>query len=57
MKEAISTLQSVRLALDSVEVKGRQNHLLLIGCMNDIEKVIAGLTKEVDDSGDIHPEP
>lgn len=42
----ISFLNSLLLSLNSVEVKGKQNIDILLGCMMAIEKMIAKIEAE-----------
>ena len=42
----ITILKSVLNALDAVTVSGYENHIRLVGSMNDIQKVIENLKKE-----------
>jgi hypothetical protein len=49
-KEVISVLNSIYRALNELEVKGKQNHAIVVACMNDIEKIIKSLDgKEAND--------
>lgn len=41
-EEEIRILQSVINALNQLEVKGKQNHLIVIACINDLEKIVKG---------------
>lgn len=52
MEDNIKTLESIFRALDNLEVKGRQNHAIVIACMNDIERIVKSL-KEGED-GNLH---
>lgn len=55
MLENIESLQAILNALDRIELKGRQNHITVIACMNDLERVINSLKKETD-NGNLHTE-
>ena len=41
-EEEIRILQSIINALNQLEVKGKQNHLIVIACINDLEKIVRG---------------
>lgn len=41
-QEEIRILQSITNALNQLEVKGKQNHLIVIACINDLEKIVKG---------------
>lgn len=58
MQHNIDTLNRIIMALNNVEVKGKNNHALLVASMNDIERVIKDLTerKEMFEDGDTHAE-
>lgn len=41
----IETLKNMIAALEQLEVKGKQNHIIIIACLNDLEKML----KEVEE--------
>lgn len=41
-EKEIRILQSIINALNQLEVKGKQNHLIVIACINDLEKIVKG---------------
>ena len=45
------TIQSVRLALDRIEVHGSGNLDLLLGCMQALDGLLATATEEVTEDG------
>lgn len=53
---AAQTLRGIYGALNEVEVKGKQNHAIIVACMNDIEKIIKSLDGKEDADGNVHPE-
>lgn len=39
------TIKNIISALEQLEVKGKQNHIIIIACLNDLEKML----KEVEE--------
>lgn len=52
----ITILKSVLNALDAVAVSGYENHIRLIGSMNDIQKVIKSLEEEKPEAEEVNEE-
>lgn len=55
--DTAQVLRNVYGALNEIEVKGKQNHAIVVACMNDIEKIIEKLSGKEADDGNIHAEP
>lgn len=55
INEAIAKLKSVNYALNTVEVKGRNNLDILLGSMQAIDQVIAVINRAFEETA--HPEP
>ena len=53
---ATRTLRNIHGALNELEVKGKQNHAIVVACMNDIEKIIETLNRKEADNGNANPE-
>lgn len=53
---ATRTLRNIHGALNELEVKGKQNHAIVVACMNDIEKIIETLNRKEADNGNSNPE-
>lgn len=53
---AAQTLRGIYGALNEVEVKGKQNHAIIVACMNDIEKVIKSLDEKEAADGNANAE-
>lgn len=54
--DAIQIMRGIYGALNELEVKGKQNHAIVVACMNDIEKIIETLNRKEDDNGNANPE-
>lgn len=54
--DAAQILRNVYGALNELEVKGKQNHAIVVACMNDIEKVIKSLDEKEAADGNEHAE-
>lgn len=54
--EIVLTLKSVLGVMNELEVKGKQNHAIVVACMNDIEKIIEALNRKEADNGNSNPE-
>lgn len=54
--DTAQVLRNVYGALNEIEVKGKQNHAIVVACMNDIEKIIKSLDGKEDADGNVHPE-
>lgn len=54
--DAIQIMRGIYGALNELEVKGKQNHAIIVACMNDIEKIIKSLDGKEDADGNVHPE-
>jgi len=46
MNEKVELLKSMHSALNNIVVQGKQNHIIVVALMNDIEKLIAAIEKE-----------
>lgn len=53
--DAIQIMRGIYGALNEVEVKGRQNHAIIVACMNDIEKIIKSLDGKEANDGNSNP--
>lgn len=44
--ENIETIQNMIAALNQLEVKGKQNHVIIVACLNDLENMLHGRKEE-----------
>jgi len=54
--DTAQVLRNVYGALNELEVKGKQNHAIIVACMNDIEKIIKSLDRKEANDGNSNPE-
>jgi len=54
--DTAQVLRNVYGALNELEVKGKQNHAIIVACMNDIEKIIKSLDRKEANDGNANPE-
>ena len=54
--DAIQIMRGIYGALNELEVKGKQNHAIIVACMNDIEKIIKSLDGKEADNGNANSE-
>lgn len=54
--DTAQVLRNVYGALNELEVKGKQNHAIVVACMNDIEKIIETLNRKEADNGNANSE-
>ena len=54
--DTAQVLRNVYGALNELEVKGKQNHAIIVACMNDIEKIIKSLDRKEANDDNANPE-